>query len=76
MLLARYGKKFELTLANLLYPAFVQRQILPPKLSVFVEAALNKNIIKDLLSNAVDLGIVTIVITHEQLKQTLISVEE
>lgn len=117
LLLARYGKQFELTLAgeklyqtalnmraleeqlneqinhdeitkgicsfacsgafaNLLYPEFVQRQMLHPELSVFVEAAPNKNIIKDLLSNNVDLGIVTIPTTHEQLKQTLIGVEE
>jgi len=64
------------SLANVLYPEFVQRQILHPELSVFVEAAPNKNIIKGLLSNDVDLGIVTIATTHEQLKQTLIGVEE
>tara|TARA_R110001583_G_scaffold2536_9_gene18278 strand:- start:4090 stop:4974 length:885 start_codon:yes stop_codon:yes gene_type:complete len=117
LLLARYGKQFELTLAgeklyqtalsmraleeqlneqinhdeitkgvcsfacsgslaNLLYPEFVQRQTVYPELSVFVEAAPNKNIIKDLLNNDIDLGIVTIQTAQEQLKQTLIGVEE
>ncbi|WP_413691900.1 LysR family transcriptional regulator [Psychromonas sp. KJ10-2] len=63
-------------LANLLYPHFVQQQTVHPELSVFVEAAPNKNIIADLLSNKVDLGIVTIESSHEQLKQTLVGVEE
>jgi len=117
LLLARYGKQFELTqageklyqaglkmlaledqlneqinqdeiskgicsiacsgaLANFLYPHFVQQQMLYPELSVFVEAAPNKNIIKDLLSNETDLGIVTIESNHEQLQQTLVGMEE
>lgn len=117
LLLARYGKQFELTLAgeklyqaglkivaleeqlneqitqdevskgvcsiacsgalaNFLYPHFVQQQIIYPELSVFVEAAPNKNIIKDLLSNQIDLGIVTIESNHEQLQQTLVGMEE
>jgi len=63
-------------LANLLYPHFVHQQTIYPELSVFVEAAPNKNIIADLLSNKVDLGIVTIESSHEQLKQTLVGVEE
>jgi DNA-binding transcriptional LysR family regulator len=64
------------SLANLLYPHFVQHQTIFPELSVFVEAAPNKNIINNLLSNEVDLGIVTVETTHEQLKQTLVGVEE
>ena len=64
------------SLANLLYPYFVQQQTTFPDLSVFVEAAPNKNIINNLLSNEVDLGIVTVETTHEQLKQTLVGVEE
>lgn len=64
------------SLANLLYPHFVKQQTVFPELSVFVEAAPNKNIINNLLSNEVDLGIVTIETTHEQLKQTLVGVEE
>ncbi len=117
LLLARYGKQFELTLAgeklyqtalamrgledqlneqinhdemtkgvcsiacsgalaNFLYPHFVDRQTEYSELNVFVEAAPNKNIIEDLLNNDVDLGIVTIETVHEQLKQTLIGVEE
>ncbi|MGJ8582421.1 MAG: LysR family transcriptional regulator [Psychromonas sp.] len=63
-------------LANLLYPHFVQQQTVHPELSVFVEAAPNKNIINDLLNNKVDIGIVTIETTHEKLKQTRVGVEE
>jgi len=117
LLLARYGKQFELTLAgeklyqmglsmrtleaqlsesinhddatrgicsitcsgalaNFLYPYFVQQQSVYPQLSVFVEAAPNQNIITDLLSNNIDLGIVTRQTVHEQLKQTLVGYEE
>lgn len=63
-------------LANYLYPYFVQQQSVHPKLSVFVEAAPNQNIINDLLSNKIDLGIVTRQTEHEQLKQTLVGYEE
>ncbi|TEW54134.1 LysR family transcriptional regulator [Psychromonas sp. RZ22] len=63
-------------LASFLYPYFVQQQTLYPQLSVFVEAAPNKNIINDLLNNKVDLGIVTVESAQEQLKQTLLGYEE
>lgn len=63
-------------LANYLYPYFVQQQSVHPKLSVFVEAAPNQNIINDLLSNKIDLGLVTRQTEHEQLKQTLVGDEE
>jgi len=117
LLLERYGKRFELTLAgeklyqtglkmfaledqlneqinhdetykgicsiacsgsiaNFLYPHFVQQQTQCPELSVFVEAAPNKNIINNLLNNEIDLGIVTIQTTHQQLKQIKVGVEE
>lgn len=63
-------------LANFLYPHFVQQQTLHPKLTVSVEAAPNQNIINDLLSNKMDLGLVTVESVNEQLKQTLVGHEE
>ncbi|MDA7746913.1 LysR family transcriptional regulator [Psychromonas sp.] len=63
-------------LANFLYPHFISYQSLHPQLSISVEAAPNKNIINDLLTNKVDLGIVTVEVIQEQLKQTLLATEE
>jgi DNA-binding transcriptional LysR family regulator len=64
------------SMASFLYPHFIKQQTLHPQLTISVEAAPNKNIINDLLDNKVDLGIVTIETVHEQLKQTLVGVEE
>jgi len=116
LLLQRYGKQFELTLAgeklyqtglsmqaletqlaqtilqddptqgactfacsgamaSFLYPHFIQRQIQHPQLTVSIEAAPNNNILRDLLNNKVDLGLVSIATTHEKLQQTLVGSE-
>lgn len=63
-------------LASYLYPHFVDHQMQHPKLAVFVEAAPNQNIIQNILTNQVDLGIVTVESVNEQLKQTLVGYEE
>ena len=116
LLLQRYGKQFELTLAgeklyqtglsmqaletqlaqtilqdaptqgactfacsgamaSFLYPHFIQRQIQHPQLTVSIEAAPNNNILRDLLNNKVDLGLVSIATTHEKLQQTFVGSE-
>ncbi|OAN11277.1 hypothetical protein A3K86_20185 [Photobacterium jeanii] len=47
------------SLAMLLYPQLLERQSEHPKLSTHLEAAPNKNIIQDVLSSKLDLGLVT-----------------
>jgi DNA-binding transcriptional LysR family regulator len=64
------------SIASFLYPHFIKQQTLHPQLTISVEAAPNKNIINGLLNNKVDLGIVTVETFHEQLKQTLVGIEE
>ena len=56
-------------LAMFLYPHFISYQTLHANLNVFVEAAPNNNIIKDLLNDKVDIGIVTQRLESEQLQQ-------
>ncbi|MFT6927062.1 MAG: DNA-binding transcriptional LysR family regulator [Psychromonas sp.] len=56
-------------LAMFLYPQFISFQTLHSNLTVALEAAPNKNIIKDLLDDKVDIGIVTQQLDSEQLQQ-------
>ncbi|HEY5714855.1 MAG TPA: LysR family transcriptional regulator [Psychromonas sp.] len=62
-------------LAMFLYPHFISYQSLHPNLNVSVEAAPNNNIIKDLLNDKVDIGIVTQRLESENLQQVEIGSE-
>jgi len=62
-------------LAMFLYPQFIAYQALHPNLTVSLEAAPNKNIIKDLLDDKVDIGIVTQRLEPGQLQQVEIGKE-
>ncbi|WP_372880221.1 LysR family transcriptional regulator [Psychromonas sp.] len=66
---------FSGALAMFLYPHFISYQSLHENLNVFVEAAPNNNIIKDLLSDKVDIGIVTQRLDSEQLQQEKVGSE-
>ncbi len=57
------------SLANLLYPHFIEQQKKYPQLNIFVEAAPNQNILNDLIENKVELGIVTVISSDQQLVQ-------
>lgn len=46
-------------IASLLYPHFIDRQIQYPKLCVMIEAAPNQRIVSGILTNQLDVGIVT-----------------
>lgn len=46
-------------IASLLYPHFLEYQILHPELSITMEAAPNKRIVTAILDNQLDIGIVT-----------------
>lgn len=64
------------TLANFLYPDFVTQQQAYPELVVLLEAAPNQKIINDLLSNEIDLGIVSVESAESQLTQELLGYEQ
>ncbi|GIU02710.1 LysR family transcriptional regulator [Shewanella sp. KT0246] len=56
------------SLAMWLYPHFIDYQIQHPQLSVSVEAAPNKRIIEQVITNDIDIGIVTQFVSNPELE--------